>query len=315
MAAEDGSSEAVALSGDGLPQRAGESWYRCQILRESLRELMERSDAAGWANFGPWVALLLASGSLAYVSWGTWWAVPAFFVYGTLYTSSDAHWHECAHRTAFRTRWLNEGFYHLLSFMCLREAYLWRWSHARHHAHTMMTGYDPEITVPRPADLTAIVCDFLYLHSGFVELRKIVLHAAGIMTPGARDFVHVRDRRKSHVVHRLGRQRRAQAARAEKDELLARGEHILVIRAFGIDPEFQQSARRVEGASDAAVAPQLAHVADVDELQVGIGHRRLHLVDRHRLDRRFGLGDHLFDAFLEFHGHGSAAEPASCAQA
>ena len=196
MAADDSSTDGVALSREGLPQRAGESWFRCQIPRERVRALMERSDAAGWANFGPWLALLFASGVLAYFTWGTWWAVPAFFAYGTLYTSSDAHWHECAHRTAFRSRWLNEGFYHLLSFMCLREAYLWRWSHARHHAHTMMTGYDPEITVPRPADLGAIICDFLYLHSGFVELRKIVLHAAGIMTPGARDFVHPRDRRK-----------------------------------------------------------------------------------------------------------------------
>ena len=73
--------------------------------------------------------------------------------------------------------------------MCLREAFLWRWSHARHHTETMMVGRDPEITVPRPANLPAIAADFLYLNSGFIELRKIFLHAAGIMTPGAREFV------------------------------------------------------------------------------------------------------------------------------
>ena len=186
----------IALAGDGLQNRVAEGWYSCRIPRSTLKALMRRSDAAGLANFGPWVFLLAASGGLAFLSWGSWWGVPAFLLYGTLYTSSDAHWHECAHGTAFRSRWLNEGFYHLLSFMCLREAYLWRWSHARHHTHTMIVGHDPEITVPRPANLRAIILDFLYLHSGLVEMRKIVLHAAGVVTEGARDFVPVGDWRK-----------------------------------------------------------------------------------------------------------------------
>ena len=188
--------EAVAPDDGDIEQRAEESWYRCQISRATLKGLMRRSDAAGFVNFGPWVLLLAASGGLAYLAWGGWWGVPAFLLYGTLYTSSDAHWHECAHGTAFRSRWLNEGFYHLLSFMCLREAYLWRWSHARHHTHTMIVGRDPEITVPRPADLAAIASDFFYLHSGLIELRKILLHAAGAMTAGARDFVPQVDRHK-----------------------------------------------------------------------------------------------------------------------
>jgi fatty acid desaturase len=192
----DAPAKDIALVGDGLQGRVEEGWYSCRIPRSTLKALMRRSDAAGFANFGPWVLLLVASGGLAFLSWGSWWSVPAFLLYGTLYTSSDAHWHECAHGTAFRSRWLNEGFYQLLSFMCLREAYLWRWSHTRHHTHTMIVGRDPEITVPRPANLQAIVFDFLYLHSGLVEMRKIVLHAAGVVTEGARDFVPESDWRK-----------------------------------------------------------------------------------------------------------------------
>jgi len=188
--------EAVALDDGRIEQQVEDRWYSPRISRATLKQLMQRSDAAGLANFGPWAVLLVASGAVAFLTWGSWWAVPAFLVYGTLYTSSDAHWHECAHGTAFRSTWLNEGFYHLLSFMCLREAYLWRWSHARHHTHTMIVGRDPEITVPRPANLPAIASDFLYLHSGSVEMRKILLHAAGVMTPNARDFVPERERRK-----------------------------------------------------------------------------------------------------------------------
>ena len=187
---------AIALDDGDIETRVEEEWYSPSIQRRDLKELMQRSDLAGLVNFGPWLVLLLASGGVAFAAWGSWWAVPAFFVYGTVYTSSDAHWHECAHGTAFRSRWLNEGFYHLTSFMCLREAYLWRWSHARHHTHTMMVGRDPEITVPRPANLPAILADFLYLHSGVVEVGKIVRHAAGIMTPEALAFVPPVDRPK-----------------------------------------------------------------------------------------------------------------------
>jgi fatty acid desaturase len=184
-----GAKDAVALDDRGIERRVEAQWHSCRLPQGALKRLVQRSDAAGLRNFAPWILLLAGSGILAFFAWGSWWAIPAFFLYGTLYTSSDAHWHECAHGTAFRSRKLNEAFYHLTSFMCLREAYLWRWSHARHHTETMMVGRDPEITVPRPANLPAIASDFLYLNSGAIELRKILLHAAGIMTPGAREFV------------------------------------------------------------------------------------------------------------------------------
>jgi fatty acid desaturase len=191
-----GLGQAAALDDAGPERRTGDGWYRCRISRSTLKQLMQRSDAAGLANFGPWVLLLVGSGGLAWLAWGSWWAVPAFLLYGTLYTSSDAHWHECAHGTAFRSRWLNEAFYHLTSFMCLREAHLWRWSHARHHSETMIAGRDPEITVPRPANLPGILADFLYLNSGLIELRKIVSHASGRVSPTVREFVPEAERPK-----------------------------------------------------------------------------------------------------------------------
>ncbi|MFO1056527.1 MAG: fatty acid desaturase family protein [Dongiaceae bacterium] len=198
-----GISRAEPLDGERSGGPAGDGWYRCRIPRAALKQLMRRSDAAGLANFGPWIVLLAGSGWLAWLSWGSWWAVPAFLLYGTLYTSSDAHWHECAHGTAFRSRWLNEAFYQLTSFMCLREAHLWRWSHARHHTETMIAGRDPEITVPRPANLPGILADFLYLNSGFIELRKIVGHAFGRVSPAVREFVPEAERPKMIRVSRI----------------------------------------------------------------------------------------------------------------
>jgi fatty acid desaturase len=181
--------EETALDNNAMEQRVERKWFSADLPRKHLKQLMQRSDAKGLANFGPWVILLVVSGYGAFISWGTWWAVPAFFIYGTLYTSSDAHWHECAHGTAFRSYWLNELFYHPLSFMCLREAYLWRWSHARHHTHTIMPGRDPEIAVPRPARLLPLVFDLLYVFSGWFEVKRIFLHACGVVTPEAKTFV------------------------------------------------------------------------------------------------------------------------------
>lgn len=55
---------------------------------------------------------------------------------------------------------INELFYHISSFMTMREANLWRWSHARHHTDTIIVMRDPEIQVKRPADLLKIAGDF-----------------------------------------------------------------------------------------------------------------------------------------------------------
>jgi fatty acid desaturase len=176
-----------APSAGGSPQsarrahdeRIAQQWYQPVIARAVLKERMKRSDAAGWKNFGPWLALLVISGVIAAFSWGTWWAVPAFFVYGTIYSSSDARWHELAHGTPFKTRWMNDAFYHLSSFMTIREAYWWRWSHARHHTHTYFQLRDPEIQVARPTKVWPIVIDFMGLMGCTIEIRKIVRHAFG----------------------------------------------------------------------------------------------------------------------------------------
>jgi len=179
----------VALDDDKIEDQVEETWWHPTISRKELKALMQRSDGPALRHFGLWIALLMVSGYAAILSWGTWWAIPAFLIYGTIYSSSDARWHECGHGTPFKTRWLNELFYQISSFMTLREAVLWRWSHARHHTHTYVVGLDPEIQVMRPADLLKIAMDFVYLRSGPPEVRRIIRHAFGKPTADVRSFV------------------------------------------------------------------------------------------------------------------------------
>lgn len=169
---------------------AGAEWYRCPIPRKEMKQLMRRRDAPAIRDTLIWFALLGLTGYLAFLSWGTWWAIPAFAVYGILYGScGDSRWHECMHGTAFRTRWLNVAVYHLASFMILRNGTLWRWSHARHHTDTIVVGRDPEIAQTRPPSFGGLLLDLLYLKTGFSELRKMARHVIGRLSDEEKDYV------------------------------------------------------------------------------------------------------------------------------
>jgi Na+-transporting NADH:ubiquinone oxidoreductase subunit F len=173
-------------------------WYTTPIEREQLRILMQRRDGPAIRDTLLWFALLGGSGFLAHRSWGTWWMVPAFFVYGTFYGSvSDSRWHECGHRTAFRTTWMNDALYFLSSFMVWREAVSWRWSHIRHHSDTIVVGRDPEIAFQRPMRARKPLMEFFGLASNPGETRKILLNVVGRFTVDELDYLPPDERPKA----------------------------------------------------------------------------------------------------------------------
>ena len=142
-------------------------WYHTPIPRKRLKELMQRSDEPAIRDTIIWIAAFVVTGVGGFLTWGTWWSVPFFIVYGALYGSStNSRWHECGHRTAFRTKWMNDVIYQVASFMMLREPEVWRWSHTRHHTDTIIVGRDPEIAVPRPPKLWEIALAFFGDHAG-----------------------------------------------------------------------------------------------------------------------------------------------------
>ena len=173
-----------------------DDWYRPEISRKELKQFMTRTDGKGLLHFAIWGVCIVSSGYLAYASVGTGWVIPAFLLYGTIYSSCDARWHECAHGTPFRTRWLNEFFYVLSSLMNMKEGTYMRWSHTRHHTETIMVGLDPEIQVMRPANLYRVLLDFLWIPDAIDMFRVMIVHALGVPSRGARDFVPASEWRK-----------------------------------------------------------------------------------------------------------------------
>jgi fatty acid desaturase len=165
-------------------------WFRSEIPRKRMKELMRRSDQPALRDTAIWLGLLALSGALGFVCWGSWLAVPCFLVYGVLYGSAgDSRWHEAGHGTPFRTRWMSNVVYQLGSFMMMRDPTVFRWGHTRHHTDTLIVGRDPEIQVMRPARLAKLLANLFGLYDVPVALVTMVRHGAGRLSAEEATFV------------------------------------------------------------------------------------------------------------------------------
>ena len=135
---------------------------------KTLKSLNARSDAKGLTR---WLSHLMILGALAALSaaipFGPW-LVPALAVYGGLLTFLFAPLHECIHRTAFRSRWLNDGAAFLASAELILPPGYFREFHFAHHRHTQDPALDPELASAKPASLGA----YLWLITGIPYWRE-----------------------------------------------------------------------------------------------------------------------------------------------
>jgi MocE subfamily Rieske [2Fe-2S] domain protein len=168
------------------------TWYATPVSKEKMRELLQRRDGPAIRDTLLWFALIISSGWAGYHFWqaGSWWGIVPFLIYGVLYAStSDSRWHESSHGTAFKTDWMNNTLYEIASFMVMRESSVWRWSHTRHHSDTIIVGRDPEIVVPRPPNVAALLLNFFALPVIPAYFRKVVLHCTGRLKAEEKTFI------------------------------------------------------------------------------------------------------------------------------
>jgi len=160
------------------------SWFIPKIDKKKLKTLSKRSNWTGLIHFTIYFSSLFIFGYLSYIFWGGILFFLFFFIYSSIYAFVVANWHETVHRTAFKTRWINEIFYHISCFQSYSEPISLRWSHSFHHSNTLKTQdqYDHEIEVSRPTDLLKFflkfipLTDFFYIHqSPFVNIIKLSL--------------------------------------------------------------------------------------------------------------------------------------------
>jgi fatty acid desaturase len=121
------------------------------IDRKLGKQLTKRSDRPGLVWLAQWIALLLASGYLLYLAEGSIWYLPMLIVYGSaISVPAYALSHECAHGTAFRTRWVNEALFWFASILYYEEPYYRRYAHASHHTYTWLNGIDAQMPFETP---------------------------------------------------------------------------------------------------------------------------------------------------------------------
>lgn len=150
-------------------------WYRTDVDKSMLKQLMLRKDGPAIRDTAIWFLVLGVSGLGIIEYWGSVWCVPFILVYGVMYGSAgDSRWHECGHGTAFKTGWMNKAVYHIACFMMIRNPVVWRWSHTRHHADTIVVGRDPEIALMRPADLMRIGFNFFGIIDTYHAIRNML---------------------------------------------------------------------------------------------------------------------------------------------
>ena len=83
-------------------------WFKPEIDKKVLKKLSKRSDFYGWKHVITFFASLILLGLLCLNFWGSLLFIPIYLAYCTLWNGADAIWHECGHRTAFKSRKIND---------------------------------------------------------------------------------------------------------------------------------------------------------------------------------------------------------------
>ena len=173
---------------------ANPSWFRPRVDPAEIRRLMVKDDRRALRDTAIWLGCMALFAGLGIALWPSGWSAPFWLAYGVLYGSaSDSRWHECGHRTAFATGWMNDAVYHIASFMLMRNPVTWRASHIRHHTDTIIVGRDPEIQAMRPPDLLKIAVNFLGILDVWTLGRRMLLHARGRIHPSELPYLRPQD--------------------------------------------------------------------------------------------------------------------------
>lgn len=119
------------------------------VDKRALRALMARSDGPGLRQAGLHFALIGCTGVLVVFALDTWWLWPAMLLHGIGLVFLFAAEHETAHRTAFKSRWLNEAVIWIAGLVVLLPPSYYRAFHFAHHRHTQDPDHDPELRFKR----------------------------------------------------------------------------------------------------------------------------------------------------------------------
>jgi fatty acid desaturase len=121
-----------------------------RLTGDQLGTLLDRSDRPALLRAVWHLAFLAVTGSLILVAQATVWMMPLLVIHGYALAFLFCPFHECAHRTAFRTRWLNAALGRFIGVLIFRPYDNYRVFHWEHHRFTQDPARDPELYFPKP---------------------------------------------------------------------------------------------------------------------------------------------------------------------
>jgi fatty acid desaturase len=166
----------------------------------TLRSLSERSDRFGLLHLAGHLALLVATGSGVWLARGTPWLLLAVPAHGAALIFLFAPLHETIHRTAFRSRWLNDAVAWFAGLVLMLPPSWFRQFHFAHHRWTQDAARDPELNPPRPATFPAWLWHVSGLPYWIAAVRGLLQRALGRIDDA---FVGARDRASTVAEARL----------------------------------------------------------------------------------------------------------------
>jgi fatty acid desaturase len=179
-------------------QTVKSAWWEPRIDRATLKGLMKRSDGPGLYFLAVWAVLLLLTGVGIHLARGSAWVVPAVIAYGVVLGFAYAPSHECAHGTAFRTRWLNEAVLWFSSFIWGESPTHRRFAHSHHHTNTWHWKVDAQMGYTNPVRMRTWFGDVIGLLEFWPRAKLMVRHARGRITD--RERVYLPDNQVAAVV-------------------------------------------------------------------------------------------------------------------
>ena len=190
--------------------KVSDEWFRPRIDRKKLKSLSKRSDFEGWKHIIIYAVILTSLGITSTLFWNSWWFIVFYLAYCTFWGGADAIWHECGHRTAFKSRKINDFFYYIASFMNNFEPIRWRWSHSLHHSYTASVDphdYEVDASIFAKHTLLSFILGFIP-GIGFFTLHKslhleIIKHALGIKTKVMKDCIPENQRQSCINISRI----------------------------------------------------------------------------------------------------------------
>lgn len=182
-----------AMQNDSV--RAARQLVHTLVPRDEMKVLMLRDNARAAWQLAAHVAVLSVLAAMVGLSSGTWLVWPAMFVLGIALTHLFAPQHECAHYSAFRSRWLDSAVAWTCGLLIVVPQLHFRYEHTDHHSYTNLPAQDPQ-HIPMSRSIAGYLLYLSALPYWWSAWNGLVRRAGGRLTEQEQGFIPSGERSK-----------------------------------------------------------------------------------------------------------------------